>query len=102
MSAAVDQDLIDVTSRLRVSLDNAHGKLRAADALLLAGFARPSRLRTILVARAMLGLGWERGRYRFNGALKSAFARGSALEREIILDVERSDEDQLVVRRKEP
>lgn len=102
MSAPVDKDLIDVTARLGAALKGVHGKLRASDAILLAGFARPSRMRTILVARAMQDLGWTRGRYRFNGHLESAFSRGSALEREYILDVEYEDEGQRVLKKKEP
>ena len=100
-----DQDLVDlveVTSRLRVALDGIHGKLRAADAILLAGFERRTRLRAVIVARAMRDLGWEQGRCRFNGMLESAYSRGSALEREVILDVARGDDDRLVVKRSEP
>ena len=97
-----DQDLIEVTARLRVTLDGVHGKLRAADAILLAGFERRTRLRAVIVARAMRDLGWEQGRCRFNGTLESAYSRGSALEREVILDVARGDDDRLVVRRREP
>ena len=95
-------DLIEVTSRLRVALDGVHGKLRATDAILLAGFERRTRLRAVIVARAMRDLGWDHGRCRFNGTLESAYSRGSSLEREIILDVGRGDDDRLVVTRKEP
>ncbi len=49
----------------------------------------------------MRGLGWDHGRYRFNGTLESAYARGSSLEREVILDVE-SNDGRLVVRAKAP
>ena len=91
-----------VMERLRAALDNASGKLRAKDALALAGFKSPSYQRQQLVARALRELGWERGRYRFNGTLLYAYARGNQLEREVMLDVERGDDDQLVVKRREP
>ena len=97
-----DDDLLVVTSRLRAALDGAHGKLRIVDALALAGFARPSNARAKLVAGAMRDLGWDRGRLRFDGALCYAYARGSQLEREVVLVVERSDDGQLVVKRREP
>ncbi len=101
---AVDErgdDLLAVASRLREALDDARGKLRVSDALALAGFDRPSFYRTQLVGRAMRELGWERGRFRFNGALLYAYVRGSLLEREVVLDVERGDDDRLVVKRRE-
>ena len=91
-----------VLERLRAALDHARGKLRAADALALAGFESPSYHRTQLVARALRELGWERGRFRFNGSLLYAYARGTQLEREVRLDVERGDDDRLVVKRREP
>lgn len=102
VDADADQDLITVTTRLRVRLDGAHGKLRVADALRLAGFERRTYVRALVVARAMRGLGWDRARPRFNGTLETAYVRGSALEREVILDVERSDDGQLTVKAKEP
>ena len=88
--------------RLRAALDGASGKLRASDALMLAGFKRPSYHRKQLVARALRDLGWERGRFRFNGSLLYAYARGTQLEREVMLDIERGDDDRLVVKRREP
>ena len=91
-----------VVQRLRASLDGASGKLRASDALVLAGFKSPSYHRKQLVARALRDLGWERGRFRFNGSLLYAYARGTQLEREVMLDVERGDDDRLVVKRREP
>ena len=97
-----DRDVIEVTSRLRGALEGVHGKLRAADAILLAGFERRTRMRAVIVARAMRGLGWEQGRCRFNGSLEAAYSRGSSLEREVILDVARGDDDCLVVKRREP
>jgi hypothetical protein len=91
-----------VLERLRSALNNARGKLRASDALVLAGFESPSYHRKQLVARALRALGWERGRFRFNGSLLYAYARGTQLEREAMLDVERSGDDHLVVKRREP
>ena len=88
--------------RLRAALDGASGKLRASDALTLAGFTSPSYHRKQLVARALRDLGWERGRFRFNGSLLYAYARGTQLEREVMLDIERGDDDHLVVKRREP
>ena len=91
-----------VVERLRAALGDSRGKLRASGALALAGFKSPSYHRQQLVARALRELGWERGRYRFNGELLYAYARGTQLEREAMLDVERGDDDRLVVRRREP
>jgi len=100
-----DQDddvFAEILGRLRVALDGVRGKLRATDALALAGFSSPSYRRTQLVARALRELGWERGRYRFNGNLHYAYARGTQLDREALLDVERGRNGRLVVRRREP
>ena len=91
-----------VLERLRAALDDTRGKLRASDALALAGFESPSYHRTQLVARALRELGWERGRYRFHGSLLYAYARGTQLEREVMLTVERGVDDRLVVKRREP
>jgi hypothetical protein len=99
-----DQDLARVTARLRGALDSQHGKLRVVDAFALAGFERPSYVRAKIVSLALRQLGWTRGRYRFDGELSYAYARGTPLEREVILDVERSDDDpqKFVVKRREP
>jgi len=102
MTADQDPDLARVTSRLQVALGDALGKLRVTDAVLLAGFTRPSYRRGLLVARALRGLGWKRGRYRFDGELAYAYARGTPLERETVLAVERGDGGKLVVNRREP
>ena len=91
-----------VMQRLRVALEDTSGKLHASDALTLAGFTSPSYHRKQLVARALRDLGWERGRFRFNGSLLYAYARGTQLEREVMLDIERGDDDRLVVKRREP
>lgn len=102
MNEQGDEAFVEVREKLRAALDDARGKLRAADALVLAGFKSPSYHRKQLVARALRDLGWERGRFRFNGSLLYAYARGSQLEREVMLDVERGDDDRLVVKRREP
>ena len=91
-----------VLERLRTALGEKRGKLRASDALAIAGFDSPSYHRKQLVARALRDLGWERGRFRFNGGLLYAYARGTQLEREVMLDVERSGDDQIVVRTRQP
>ena len=96
------KDFEAVLNRLQIALHDVFGKLRSADALALAGFSRPSYYRTQLVARALRELGWERGRFRFNGGMLYAYARGSQLEREALLDVERGDDGRLVVTRREP
>lgn len=95
--AVSDLDDLAVTARLRCALGGVQGKLRATDAIMLAGFDRPSFYRTRLVSRAMREIGWDRGRLRFNGVLLYSYARGSRLEREVVLDVERGDDGQLVV-----
>lgn len=101
---AADPELVAVTKRLRKVLGDVTGKLRVSDTLALAGFDRPSYQRALLVARALRQLGWSRGRYRFDGELAYAYARGTALEREHVLDVERAvdDDAKLVVVRREP
>lgn len=102
MVALADRDLAVVTERLRSVLADANGKLRVDDALALAGFPRRSQQRLSIVGRAMRQLGWERGRYRFDGALQYAYARGSYLEREAILEVAIGKRGRLFVKRREP
>ena len=97
MAPADLDDFLTATARLCGALGEIHGKLRVTDAISLAGYDGPSFHRTRLVARAMRELGWDRGRLYFNGVLLYAYARGSFLEREVILDVERGDDGQLVV-----
>ena len=101
MYTVADPDLIAVTARLRSSLDDARGKLRARDALRLAGLECRTQVRMEVVTKAMRQLGWDHGRYRFNGALESAYRRGGSLERDVVLDVDRADDGQLVVMRRE-
>lgn len=102
MVASFDQDLAKVTSRLRGVLDSLRGKLRVSDAIVLAGFARRSQQRMKLVGCAMRKLGWTRGRYRFDGALQYAYARGSYLEREVVLEVVIVKRGRHAVKRREP
>lgn len=102
MAVSIDRDLAKVTSRLGGFLLDERGKLRVSDAIVLAGFSRRSQQRMKLVGRAMRKLGWERGRYRFDGALQYAYARGSYLEREVVLEVVAGKRGRLVVKRREP
>lgn len=95
-------DLLTVMTRLRAFLGEVCGKLRVPDALELAGLGHPSFHRLRLVSRAMRDLGWDRTRLRFDGVLSYVYARGSLLEREVLLIVERGADDLLVVRRREP
>lgn len=95
-------DVRAIASRLRTALADAHGKLRVSDALVLAGFDRPTFYRSQVIGQAMRDLGWSRGRYRFDGAVKYAYARGTRLQRESILEVERGADGQLVVRPRAP
>lgn len=101
--ADLTQDLSVVTGRLHAALDEHAGKLRVTDAIALAGFDRWSRPRAILVGLAMRQLGWERGRHRFDGKrVESVYVRGSFLEREVVLDVERGTDGQCVVVSRSP
>lgn len=107
--AGVADDLGDMTaflevlSRLRAALGDARGKIRVSDVQHLAGYERPSDFASRLIARSLRHLGWERGRHRFNGTLAYAYARGSRLQRETILEVSSGgDAGQLVVKRREP
>lgn len=96
-----DEDLTRVIKQLRAAIGNVNGKLRAADALTLAGFPSPSYHRRLVVSRALRELGFERGRYRVNGSMLYAYARGTNLEREAMLVVERGADGKTVVKRKE-
>lgn len=98
---ADEADLLAVTARLRGALGDVVGKLRVSDALVLAGFDRPSFQRKRLVVRVMRDLGWEHKRQRVNGVTQHVYARGSLLERETTLEVTRGD-DGIVVTKREP
>lgn len=100
--ADFDEPSSVVMERLRALLQDRKGKLRASDALRLAGFKSSSYRRAQLVASTLRALGWERGRYRFQGKLLYAYARGSPLERETMLEVEDAVDDGFVVKSREP
>lgn len=95
-------DLQAVTTHLRAGLGEVVGRLRARDALVLAGFSSPSFQRKRLVVLAMHDLGWERARARFHGVLSHAYVRGTQLEREGIIDVVRGADGQPRMKRSEP
>lgn len=92
---------LEVLSLLRRSLDNFRGKIRVVDVHALGGLTRRSHYRSQLIARALRHLGWERGRYRFDGKISYAYAKGTRLQRETILELATGDDDQLVVKRRE-
>jgi len=96
-----DEDLARVLKRLRAALGEANGKLRASDALTLAGFSSGSYHRRQVVSHALRQMGFERGRYRVNGNMLYAYARGTPLEREAMLVVEKAADGKPVVKRKE-
>ena len=99
---ADDADYQLVLTRLRNALGDEHGKIRVSDVQRLVD-ERRSYYRGRLIARAMRKLGWERGRYRFDGVPLYAYARGTHLQREIVLEVSRSgDGVGFVVKKKDP
>jgi hypothetical protein len=87
-------DLLAMIALLRRALVDARGKIRVVDVHVLAGLDRPSYYRMSLIARALRHLGWKRSRYRFNGALAYGYARGSRLQREELLEIERGTDGQ--------
>lgn len=93
---------LEVLSRLRHALGDARGKLRVSDAQVLAGLDRKSHYGSRLTARALRHLGWERSRYRFDGKVAYAYAKGTRLQRETILEVTSGEAGQLVVKRRDP
>ncbi len=107
VAASVDpppeiSDFLEVLGTLRAALRDEHGKIRAVDVRRLVGLdlERWSYYRARLIARAMRHLGWTRRRCRFAGALAYAYVRGTPLQREGILDVDRGEDGRLVVRRR--
>lgn len=82
-------DLLEMVTRLRGLLGDVRGKIRVGDVQALAGLDRASYYRMSLIARALRHLGWKRSRYRFNGAVAYGYARGTRLQREEILEIER-------------
>lgn len=95
-------DLLVMVTRLRHALGDARGKLRVTDAHVLGGLKRQSYYQMHLIAHALRHLGWERGRYRFDGTVKYAYAKGTRLQRENILELACSEDGQYVVRRRDP
>lgn len=95
-------DFLLVLAQLRGALGDARGKIRVVDVQALAGLERPSYYRMSLIARALRHLGWKRSRYRFNGTVAYAYARGTRLQREGILEIERGADGQLVLKKGEP
>jgi SLT domain-containing protein len=93
---------LEVLTRLRHALGDTRGKIRVSDAQILAGLDRKSHYATRLIARALRHLGWKRARYRFDGSHAYAYAKGTRLQRETILEVTSGDEGQLVVKQREP
>lgn len=96
-----DEDLARVLKRLRAALNGITGKLRASDALTLAGFTSPSYHRRLVVSRALRELDFEYGRHRINGKMIYAYTRGTPLEREAMIVVERAPDGSPVAKRKE-
>lgn len=92
---------LEVLSRLRRALGDVRGKIRVSDAQVLAGLDRKSHYGSRLIARALRHLGWKRSRYRFDGRVAYAYAKGTRLQRETILEVAGSDDGQLVVKRRD-
>jgi hypothetical protein len=90
-------DFLEMVGRLRVALGDVRGKIRVGDVHALAGLDRPTYYRMNLIARALRHLGWRRSRYRFDGGVRYAYARGTRLQREDILEIERGVGDQYVL-----
>ena len=82
-----DDPLLDTLHR---NLGNVTGKLRIADAYLVAGIepGRATQDQMIRFGQAIRELGWERVRRRFAGERSYAYVRGDAGEREVELWVE--------------
>jgi hypothetical protein len=82
-----DDPLVDVLHR---ALGNRTGKLRVADAYLVAGIepGRATQDQMDRFGRAIRELGWERLRRRFGGELAYAYVRGTSEQRDIELYVE--------------
>lgn len=95
------QDHPAVADRLRSVLAGVSGKLRGVDALALAGFEEPSPRRMEVVGRILRELGWDRVRFRFGGAFAYGYARGSYLEREGVIAIERGADGAFVVCRRD-
>jgi len=95
-------DFLMVVTRLRGVLGDARGRIRVSDVQQLAGLERSSYYRMSLIARALRHLGWERVRYRFSGVITYAYARGTRLQRETVLEIERCKDGQFGLKKSVP
>lgn len=95
-------DFLEMLTRLRAPLGDARGKIRVSDIHVLAGLERQSYYVMGLIARALRHLGWERTRCRFDGVVRYAYAKGTRLQRENILEIERTGDGRLVVKKRDP
>lgn len=86
----MSQDINDpLTDLLQRTLGNLTGKLRVADAFLIAGID-PSKASMGQIKRfgiAMRDLGWQRQRRRFGASSEYAYVKGTAEQRAIELFV---------------
>jgi hypothetical protein len=92
-------DLLAMVTLLRKALGDARGKIRVVDVQALACLNRPSYYRMSLIARALRHLGWKRSRYRFNGVVAYGYGRGTRLQREDTLEIERGADGHLGVKK---
>jgi hypothetical protein len=102
-------DFLEMVKRLQTIIGDARGKIRASDVMALAGvdqslpyYDQRRWAREALARQVMNHLGWKRGRYKFDGARKDGYTRGASLARGVVLEAERGDDGQLVIRRQEP
>ena len=91
-------DFLVVVQRLRDTLGERRGRIRVSDVQELAGLERPSYYRMNLIARALRHLGWRRTRCRFGGTLAYGYSRGTRLQREDILEIERREDGQVTLK----
>jgi hypothetical protein len=94
------QDRAALEDRLLSALDGVSGRLRGSDALALAGFDTRSPRRVRVVGMLLREMGWDRVRFRVNGELLYGYARGSYLEREAVIVVDRGEDGHYMVRRR--
>lgn len=90
-----DDPLVDT---LHQALANRTGKLRISDAYLICDIepGKATLEQISRFSRAIRELGWERQRRRFNGTLQYAYARGTAVEREVELVVHHDPDSRTV------
>lgn len=99
MDGLARHDLAALEDRLRSALDGVNGKLRSVDALALAGFDARSPRRVRVIGLVLRELGWDRVRFRFGGDLSYGYERGSYLEREAVIVIDRGEDGHYAVRR---